>query len=132
MTVGSLSARIVIVLASSLAVPLAYAAGSCDGLDPCAARTCRLDAQIAKAKDKGDTRALASLERQRSEITRCSTEGLEQKRKMALEQAQQRIDQRAAELKSAEASGDSKKIASAQRKLDSARKAYTEIEGSPL
>ena len=132
MIVHCQSIRIVIATAAWLAAPFAYAAASCDALDPCAAKACRLDADIAQAKAKGNTNQLARLEREHAELARCSDDGLKQKRKVALEQAQQRIDQRAAELKLVEASGDAAKIKKAQRKLESARKAYSEIENSPL
>ena len=124
--------RIAIAAAVSVAAPLASAAASCDVAEPCAAKACRLDAEIAVAKAKGNTRALARLERARAEQVHCSDDGLKQKRKVALEQAQRRIDQRGADLKKAEASRDTAKIKKAQRKLESARKAYAEIEKSPL
>jgi hypothetical protein len=114
------------------AVPRAQAASSCEAMDPCAARTCRIDAGIAQAKAKGDAKALAKLERAKAEMARCSVDGLKEKRKMALEQAQKRIDQRQAELDKAKAAGDAGKISSAQRNLDNARKVYDEIEKSPL
>jgi hypothetical protein len=126
------SIRIAIAAAVSLAAPLASAAASCDALEPCAAKACRLDAEIAQAKAKGKTRQLASLERASAEIVRCNDDGLKQRRKVALEQAQRRIDQRGAELRKAEASRDTGKIKKAQRKLESARKAYAEIDKSPL
>jgi hypothetical protein len=132
MTFCCWSVRIAIAMAASIAVPLAFAATSCDALDPCAAKACRLDAGIAVAKTKGNTRALAGFERARAEVVHCSDDGLKQKRKVALEQAQRRIDQRAAELKKAEASGDAAKVKKAERKLESARKAHAEIETSPL
>ncbi len=125
------SIRIAIATAVTVAAPLASAA-SCDALEPCAAKACRLDAEIAQAKAKGKTRQLASLERARGEAVHCSDDGIKQKRKVALERAQRRIDQREADLKKVEASGDAAKIKKAQRKLDSARKAYAEIEKSPL
>ena len=123
---------IAIAAVASMAAPLAFAAASCDTMDPCAAKACRLDVEMAAAKAKGNKRAQASLERARAEIVHCSDDGLKQKRKVALEQAQRRIDQRAAELKKAEAGGDAAKVNKAQRKLESARKAYAEIEKSPL
>src|SRR5215472_7951608 len=88
---------------ASLAAPAAWGAGECDTLGPCAARTCRLDAQIARARDKGQAREVAGLERQRADMVHCSDEGLREKRKMALSQAQSRIDRRQAELRKAEA-----------------------------
>ena len=126
------SMRMALATAVSIATPLAFAATSCDKLDPCAAKACRLDAEIAVAKAKGNTRALTALERARTEVVHCSDDGLKQKRKVALEQAQRRIDQRAAELKKAEASGDAAKVKKAERRLESSRKAYAEIEKSPL
>jgi hypothetical protein len=123
--------RIAVAAVFAAAAP-AFAASSCDSMDPCAAKACRLDAEIAVAKAKGDTRKLSGLERTRAELTHCSDDGLKQKRKVALEQAQRRIDQREAELKNAEASGDATKIKKAERKLASARKAYTEMEKAPL
>jgi hypothetical protein len=123
---------VAIAICSALAATEAWSAGDCDSLGPCAARTCRLDAQIARAKDKGQPRDVASLERQRSDMVHCSDEGLKEKRKMALQQAQGRIDSRRAELKKAEATQDPARITRAQRNLDNARKAYAEIERSPL
>ena len=119
-------------IAASIATPLALAAVSCDALDPCAAKACRLDAEIAAARAKGNTRALVRLERARAEEVHCSDDGLKQKRKVALEQAQRRVDRREAELKKAEASGDAAKVKKAQRNLESARKVYAELEQSPL
>jgi hypothetical protein len=132
MTSGNWSIRIAIAAAVCIAAPLADAAASCDAMDPCAAKACRIDIEIAKAKPKGSARQLARLERARAEMAHCSDDGLKQKRKVALDQAQHRIDQREADLKKAEASGDAAKIKKAQRKLESARKAYAEIEKSPL
>ena len=125
------SIRIAIVIAVSVAAPPAGAA-SCDALEPCAAKACRLDAEISQAKAKGQTRQLAALERARAEAVHCNDEGLKQRRKVALEQAQRRIDRRGTELKKAEASGDAAKVKKAQRNLESARKAYAQIEKSPL
>ena len=124
--------HIVIATAVLVAAPLASAAGSCDSQEPCAGKACRLDADIAQAKAKGNTRQLASLERARSEMVHCSDDGLKQKRKVALEQAQRRVDRREAELKKVEANGNAAKVKKAQRSLESARKAYAQIEKSPL
>jgi hypothetical protein len=124
--------RMALAAAVSIAAPSVFAATSCDALDPCAAKACRIDAEIAVAKAKGNTRAVTGLERTRAGLAHCSDDGLKQKRKVALEQAQRRIDQRAADLNTAQAGGDAAKIKKAERRLESARKAYTEIETSPL
>lgn len=126
------SISIAIAIAVSVAAPPAGAAASCDALEPCAAKACRLDTEIAQAKAKGKTRQLAALERARAEMVHCNDDGLKQRRKVALEQAQRRIDRRGAELKKAEASGDAAKVKKAQRNLESARKAHAQIEKSPL
>jgi hypothetical protein len=126
------SMRITIAAAVFIMAPLAFAQTSCDAMDPCAAKACRLDAQMAQAKANGNVHAQGRLERARAEVVHCSDDGLKQKRKVALEQAQQRIDQRAAELKKAQTGGTPTEVKKAQRKLDSARKAYAEIEKSPL
>lgn len=123
--------RIAIAAVFAASLP-AFAAPSCDTMDPCAAKACRLDAEIAVAKAKGNAKALAGLERTRADLTHCSDDGLKQKRKVALEQAQRRIDQREAELKTAQASGDAAKVKKAERKLASARKAYADMEKAPL
>jgi hypothetical protein len=125
------SIRIAIVVAVSVAAPLAGAT-SCDALEPCAAKACRLDAEIAQLKANDKTRQLAALERARAEMVHCNDDGVKQKRKVALEQAQRRIDRREAELKKAETSGDAAKVKKAQRNRESARKAYAQIEKSPL
>jgi hypothetical protein len=119
-------------LAIALAGTGAWAQSECDALGPCAARTCRLDAQIARARDKGQARDVAALERQRAGMAYCSDDGLRQKRKMALDRAQARIDRRQAELAKAQATGDAAKIRKAERNLESARKAYAGVESSPL
>ena len=126
------SVRVAIAATLSLAAPLALAVGSSDSPGPCAEKAARIDAQIAQAKAKGNSKAVANLERARSEMVHCSDDGLREKRKMALQQAQHRIDLREADLKKAEAGGDSAKIKKAQRDLDGARKVYAEIESSPL
>ena len=112
--------------------PASFAAASCDTMGGCAAKACRIDADMAQAKAKGNSKQIASLERARAEMTHCSDDGLKQKRKVALEQAQHRIDLRDADLRKAEATGDPAKIKKAQGKLDSARKSYAEIAHSPL
>jgi len=129
---GNRLVRVAIVAAGLIAAPLALGAGPTDTMDPCAARANRIDADIAKAKAKGNDAAVANLERARSEMAHCSVDGLKERRKMALEQAQRRVDLSAAELEKAQASGDATKIKKAQRKLDSARKSYSAIEKSPL
>ena len=124
--------RLAVVTAVFAGAQLAHAAESCDKLAPCAAKSCRIDAQIAQAKVDGNAKRLAALERASAESAHCSDDGLKQKRKVALEQAQRRIDQRESELTKAQTSSDAAKIKKAQRRLDSARHAYAEIESSPL
>ncbi len=124
--------HVVLTTALALAASSAWATGACDALTPCAARLCRLDADIAKAKDKGDAKTVATLQRQRADMVHCSDEGATERRKMALQQAQARIDKRQAELKQAEATGNPSKIKKAQRNLESAQKSYADIEKSPL
>jgi hypothetical protein len=131
MTSGRGFLRITVAAVFAAALP-ALAAPSCDTMDPCAAKACRLDAEIAVAKAKGNAKVLAGLERTRAELTHCSDDGLKQKRKVALEQAQRRIDQRETELKNAEATGNATKIKTAERKLAAARKAYADMEKAPL
>lgn len=114
------------------AAPHALAAESCDPLAPCAAKACRLDAEIAQAKAKGNAKQVAALEHTRAENTHCSDDGLKQKREVALAQAQRRIDQRAADLEKAQSTGNAAKIDKAQRKLDSARKAFSDLQKAPL
>jgi len=132
MTACRWATHIAIAIAVLIAAPLAGAAATCDSMEPCAAKACRLDVDIAQAKAKGNSRQLASLERARAEIVHCNDDGLKQKRKIALEQAQRRIERREAELNKVEASGNAAKVKKAQRNLESARKAYAEIEKSPL
>lgn len=124
--------RVAIVAVGTIVAPSTLAAGPTNTMDPCAARASRIDTDIAKAKAKGNDAAVANLERARAELAHCSVDGLKEKRKMALEQAQHRIDLSAAELDKAQASGDPAKIKKAQRKLDGARKAYSDIEKAPL
>ena len=111
----------------------AAVAPNCDApVDACAARVCRIDAEMARAKAQGNSRELSRLEKERSGMERCSDDGLKQKRAMALEQAQHRIDRRTAELKDAEAGGDAAKIKKAQRRLESARAAFAKVQHAPL
>jgi uncharacterized protein DUF1090 len=133
MSSGRRTIRVAIVVVLGLAMPpAALATTACESLEPCAARACRLDAEIVRAKEKGNAKQLTALERQRADMVHCSDEGIKQKRKMALEQAQARIDRREAELKKLATSGDAAKIKKAERDLQSARKTYAEIEKSPL
>jgi uncharacterized protein DUF1090 len=125
-------AQLAMLAIAASAAPFAWAVGACESLEPCAARACRLNTEIARAKDKGNAKQVTALERQRADMVHCSDDGIKQKRKMALEQAQARIDRREAELKKAEAGGDAAKVKKAERNLQSARKAYAQIEGSPL
>jgi hypothetical protein len=124
--------RVAVFTATLTGVQLAHATAACEKMDGCAAKACRIDAQIAEAKADGKGRLLPSLERARAEIAHCSDDGLKQKRKVALEQAQHRIDQRADDLEKATAKGDSAKIKKAQRRLESAHHAFDEIQNSPL
>ena len=126
------SIHVVIVGILGFAPPLAWAATACESLEPCAARACRLDAEIARTKNKDNAKQLMALQRQRADMVHCSDDGIKQKRKMALQQAQARVDRREAELRKVEASGDAAKVKKAERNLQSARKAYAEIEKSPL
>jgi len=129
------SSRAAIATATSiaLAAPLSFAAAPCEDLkDPCAAKACRIDADLARAKAKGNANDVARLERARGEMSHCSAEGLEEKRKMALEQAQRRVDKRTADLQKAEASGNPAAVKKAQRNLDGARKTLTDLQNSPL
>ena len=121
--------RMTTAAAIAAAAQLAMAA---EATGPCAEKARRIDTEIAQAKAKDNAKALANLERARAEMVHCSDEGLKEKRKMALEQAQRRIDMREADLRKAEASGDAAKIRKAQRNLESARKVYANVEKSPL
>jgi Protein of unknown function (DUF1090) len=132
MTLRAWSVRVAVFTATFTGVQLAHAAAACEKLDGCAAKACRIEAQIAEAKADGKARLLPSLERARAEIAHCSDDGLKQKRKVALEQAQRRIDQRADDLKKAEAKADPGKVKKAQRRLESAHHAFDEIQNSPL
>ena len=132
MTLRAWFTRTAVFVAAFSGMEMVHAAAACEKLDGCAAKACRIDAQIAEAKADGKTRLLPSLERSRAEIAHCSDDGLKQKRKVALEQAQARIDKRADDLKKAEAKGDPAKIKKAQRSLESAHHAFDEIQNSPL
>ena len=110
----------------------ASAATSCTALEGCAAKACRIDAELGEAKAKGNAKLVASLTRERPEIAHCNDDGLKQKRKVALDQAQRRIDLREAELKKAQAGGDAAQQKKAERRLDSAKTAYADIKNSPL
>jgi hypothetical protein len=132
MTLRTWCIRAAVFVAASAGVQLACAAAACEKLDGCAAKACRIDAQIAEAKADGKTRLLPALERARAETGHCSDDGLKQKRKVALEQAQRRIDQRTDDLKKAEAKGDPARIKKATSRLESAHHAFDEIQNSPL
>jgi Protein of unknown function (DUF1090) len=132
MTLRTWCIRATLFAAASVATHLAHADVACEKLEGCAAKACRIDAKIAEAKSAGKSKLLPSLERDRAEITHCSDDGLKQKRKVALDQAQHRIDLRQDDLTKAQAKGDPAKIKKAQRNLDSAQHAYDEIKNSPL
>ena len=118
--------------AASIGAGSARAEDSCAKLDGCAAKSCRIDAQIAEATAEGKTKLLPALERARAGMAHCNDDGVRQKRKVALEQAQRRIDRREDDLKQAQAKNDAKKIEAARKRLESARHAYDEIKNSPL
>ncbi len=124
-------ARLVTAAVFAAAAAAAHAA-NCDALDGCAAKACRIDAQLDAAKAAGNAKQVAGLTRARGEIAHCSDDGLKAKRAMALAQAQKKIDARNAELARAQATGDAKKVARAQKKLDNAQSVYKELEASPL
>jgi hypothetical protein len=132
MSQGFRLARIAVATVLCAASPLSLAAGACDQSDPCAARSCRIDTAMAQAKANGDTKGLAKLEKAKAEMSRCSVDGLKEKRRMALEQAQKRLDKRQEEFNRATLTYDPGKIKRAQRALDDARKAYVDLETSPL
>jgi uncharacterized membrane protein (DUF106 family) len=132
MTLYAWCIRATVFAAVSVCMQLAHAAAACEKLEGCAAKACRIDAQIEEAKVAGKNKALPSLERERAEIAHCSDDGLRQKRKVALDQAQHRIDLRQDDLKKAQAKGDPAQIKKAQKNLDSAQHAYDEIKNSPL
>ncbi len=115
-----------------LASGSALAAAQCAGLDGCAAKACRIDAQLEQAKAAGNTKQIAGLEKARVETQHCSDDGLKAKRQAALAQAQKRIDQRTTELTAAQATNNPAKIKKAQKKLDNAQSVYKELQASPL
>jgi hypothetical protein len=53
--------RAAVLAAFGFIASAACAATACDTPDPCAARACRLDAQIAQARAAGKTKELAAL-----------------------------------------------------------------------
>ncbi len=132
MKLGQWCAKATVLAAISAGAQLACAAESCDKLDGCAAKACRIDARIAEVKTGGNARLLPALERSRTEMAHCSDDGLKQKRKVALEQAQRRIDRAEADLKQAQAKNEPKKIKSTHKRLENARHAFDEIQSSPL
>jgi len=70
MTLRAWSVRVAVFTATFTGVQLAHAAAACEKLDGCAAKACRIEAQIAEAKADGKARLLPSLERARAEIAR--------------------------------------------------------------
>ena len=133
MTRGRRSVGIALIVLAGSTPGFAAVAPNCDApVDACAARACRIDAEIARAKAQGNSRELDRLEKERSGMEHCNDDGLKQKRAMALEQAQRRIDRRTAELKEAEAGSNAEKIKKAQRRLESARAAFAKIQQAPL
>ena len=124
--------RAIVLVAAGAIASGTHAATACDTPDPCAARACRLEAQVAQARAAGRTKEVASLEHAQAENTHCSDDGLKARRAAALAQAQQGIDKRTADLAKAQSTGDAAKIRKAQKKLDNAQAVYKELQDSPL
>jgi hypothetical protein len=118
-------------LSVTIAAPFASAAGPCDELDPCAARACRIDTEIARAKAKGNTKDVARLERARSEMGHAATRGSSRSgrwRWSKLSTGSTSVRRISRRRKRAAMPPRSKK---AQRKL-SARKTLTDLQNAPL
>ncbi len=132
MTLYAWCIRAAVIATASLGVQLAHAAAACEKLEGCAAKACRIDAQIEEAKaagqDQGPSLARARARRDRPlQRRRAQAEAKGRARSGATSHRLRQDD-----LKKAEAKGDPAKIKKAQKNLDSAQHAYDEIKNSPL
>lgn len=95
----------------------------------CAAKRAEIEAGIAEAQIRGNTREARGLRKAlKANRDHCTTASLEAERTRDIAEATQDVAEREAELEKAERSGDARKITKHRAKLDEARRELSDAE----
>lgn len=132
----SVSTRLSLLLAgAALSAPLAAAQPpasaiqDCSELRSCAAKFCQIQNEIAAAQANGNTHRESGLRRALAEAQKsCTDESLRQERLKAIDEHQEKVREREAELAEARGTGKRDKIDKAQRKLADAQAELREAQ----
>lgn len=116
-------------LASALLSNATFAAQAETTLTGCAAKHQAINVQLEEARQHGNSRQQAGLEKALSEVVaNCSDESLRQERQEQVRGAAQEVSEREVDLREAMAKGDAEKIATRQAKLAEAREELKQAE----
>ncbi|WP_431288740.1 DUF1090 domain-containing protein [Roseateles chitinivorans] len=119
-----------VLVASFLAFACSTAVHAADAPSPaCAAKRASIESQISEATTKGNRRQLAGLKSALAANKRhCTDASLAADRERDIAAATKKVTRREADLATAQAKGDPKKIAKEQKQLDAAREALAEAQ----
>ncbi|OWQ46139.1 DUF1090 domain-containing protein [Roseateles sp. L2-2] len=119
-----------VLVASFLAFACSTAVHAADAPSPaCAAKRASIESQISEATAKGNRRQLAGLKSALAANKRhCTDASLAADRERDIAAATKKVTRREADLATAQAKGDPKKIAKEQKQLDAAREALAEAQ----
>ncbi|WP_431259022.1 DUF1090 domain-containing protein [Roseateles chitinivorans] len=117
-------------VASLLAVACAPAVLAADAPSAaCAAKRASIESRISEATANGNRRQLSGLKSALAANKRhCTDASLEADRQRDIAAATKKVTRREADLATAQAKGDPKKIAKEQKQLDAAREALAEAQ----
>lgn len=97
----------------------------------CVAKKVEVEKQIAYARDHNNTHQIAGLQKALREIEEhCTDQQLLRQRQLKIEEKKQKVTERQAELEWATESGEPKKIAQKQKKLDRAREELQDAQNA--
>ena len=106
---------------STLAASSTFAA---DASPACAAKRANIESHISEAQARGRSQELRGLQRAlKANQANCTDASLARERAQQIAKAERELAERQSDLQEAERTGDAKKIASRQAKLDEARRA---------
>lgn len=95
----------------------------------CDTKAAKIQQEINYAKAQGNTHRVAGLETALAEVKQhCTDEGLAKELNQGIAEKQQKVTEREADLKEAQAKGDPKKIAKQQKKLAEAKQELVEAQ----
>lgn len=119
--------KAVVTLAMLLALP--FSADAESALTGCAAKRDNIEQQIRYAETHGNAYRVEGLKKAYAEVVaNCSDASLKKEREADVRKKQQKLIEREQELKDANASGRTDKIAKKQAKLEEARAELKEAE----